>query len=63
MAVCGMRVWMSSRQRSISAAEGCSWLDVYRVDLWVATAQVAALVDALCKKVFAFMVCLGDGSV
>ena len=72
MATCGMRAWMSWRQRSISVADGCSWLKVYRTDGRVATAEGAeparttgweAVHSEDSEEVFAFMVCLGNMNV
>ena len=66
MATCGMRAWMSWRQRSISVADGCSWLDVYRTDgrVWATeTVRTAGWEAVLSKEVFAFMVCLGNMNV
>ena len=63
MVVCGIRVWMSWRQRSISVADGCSWRGVYRTDVGLGTARMATFEAAFCKEVFAFMVCLGEGNV
>ena len=66
MATCGMRIWMSRRQRSISASDGCSWLKVYRTDGRVGateTARTAGWEAVLNKEVFAFMVCLGNMNV
>ena len=52
MATCGMRAWMSWRQRSISVADGCSWLKVYRTDgAQEGTLQGAAFRDFVVRDI------------